>query len=187
MRTTRSSPAAYRGRFSEDGPACAFPPRAADHRQLPLQHFVADLLQGCSSTATWFPSASAWSSGRSPYGSPRGPDRRSTASSRCFCRRGTTSNTSSPSARRCSARPEGQERRHPPAPQCHAASRVRRGAVRPHREGRLRPAAQDDPQCAPGGFRGFRRRRHPFFTRRAEQLSVADFVVLTNWVAEHRA
>ena len=28
---------------------------------------------------------------------------------------------------------------------------------------------------------------HPFFTRRAEQLSVADFVALTNWVAEHRA
>ena len=27
---------------------------------------------------------------------------------------------------------------------------------------------------------------HPFFTRRAEQLSVADFVELTNWVAAHR-
>ncbi|WP_290535278.1 16S rRNA (adenine(1518)-N(6)/adenine(1519)-N(6))-dimethyltransferase RsmA [Alistipes sp.] len=28
---------------------------------------------------------------------------------------------------------------------------------------------------------------HPFFTQRAEQLSVADFVALTNWVAAHRA
>ena len=36
-------------------------------------------------------------------------------------------------------------------------------------------------------FGDFGGAEHPFFTRRAEQLSVADFVALTNWVAEHRA
>ena len=35
-------------------------------------------------------------------------------------------------------------------------------------------------------FGGFGGAEHPFFTQRAEQLSVADFVELTNWVAEHR-
>ena len=36
-------------------------------------------------------------------------------------------------------------------------------------------------------FGNFGGEEHPFFTQRAEQLSVADFVELTNWVAEHRA
>ena len=36
-------------------------------------------------------------------------------------------------------------------------------------------------------FGNFGDEEHPFFTQRAEQLSVADFVELTNWVAEHRA
>ena len=35
-------------------------------------------------------------------------------------------------------------------------------------------------------FGDFGGAEHPFFTQRAEQLSVADFVELTNWVAEHR-
>ncbi len=35
-------------------------------------------------------------------------------------------------------------------------------------------------------FGDFGGAEHEFFTRRAEQLSVADFVNLTNWVAEHR-
>ncbi|MBR6758892.1 MAG: 16S rRNA (adenine(1518)-N(6)/adenine(1519)-N(6))-dimethyltransferase RsmA, partial [Alistipes sp.] len=34
-------------------------------------------------------------------------------------------------------------------------------------------------------FGDFGGAEHPFFTQRAEQLSVADFVELTNWVAEH--
>ena len=36
-----------------------------------------------------------------------------------------------------------------------------------------------------GRLRRFRRVEHPFFTQRAEQLSVADFVELTRWVEEH--
>ena len=36
-------------------------------------------------------------------------------------------------------------------------------------------------------FGDFGGAEHPFFTQRAEQLSVADFVALTNWVAEHTA
>ena len=35
-------------------------------------------------------------------------------------------------------------------------------------------------------FGDFGGAEHPFFTRRAEQLSVADFVELTNWVSENR-
>ena len=35
-------------------------------------------------------------------------------------------------------------------------------------------------------FGDFGGAEHPFFTRRAEQLSVADVVELTNWVAAHR-
>ena len=35
-------------------------------------------------------------------------------------------------------------------------------------------------------FGDFGGAEHPFFTQRAEQLSVADFVELTNWVAEHK-
>lgn len=35
-------------------------------------------------------------------------------------------------------------------------------------------------------FGNFGGEEHPFFTQRAEQLSVADFVELTNWVAENR-
>ena len=34
-------------------------------------------------------------------------------------------------------------------------------------------------------FGNFGGEEHPFFTQRAEQLSVADFVELTNWVAQH--
>lgn len=37
------------------------------------------------------------------------------------------------------------------------------------------------------GFGNFGGAEHPFFTQRAEQLSVADFVELTNWVAENKA
>ena len=36
-------------------------------------------------------------------------------------------------------------------------------------------------------FGDFGGAEHRFFTQRAEQLSVADFVELTNWVAENRA
>ncbi|MEZ3443035.1 16S rRNA (adenine(1518)-N(6)/adenine(1519)-N(6))-dimethyltransferase RsmA [uncultured Alistipes sp.] len=36
-------------------------------------------------------------------------------------------------------------------------------------------------------FGNFGGEEHPFFSQRAEQLSVADFVELTRWVAEHRA
>ena len=35
-------------------------------------------------------------------------------------------------------------------------------------------------------FGDFGGAEHPFFTQRAEQLSVADFVQLTNWVAANR-
>lgn len=35
-------------------------------------------------------------------------------------------------------------------------------------------------------FGAFGGGEHPFFTRRAETLSVAEFVELTNWVADHR-
>jgi 16S rRNA (adenine1518-N6/adenine1519-N6)-dimethyltransferase len=35
-------------------------------------------------------------------------------------------------------------------------------------------------------FGNFGGNEHHFFTMRAEQLSVADFVELTNWVAENR-
>ena len=35
-------------------------------------------------------------------------------------------------------------------------------------------------------FGDFGGAEHPFFTQRAEQLSVADFVELTNWVSEHK-
>ena len=35
-------------------------------------------------------------------------------------------------------------------------------------------------------FGGFGGAEHPFFSKRAEQLSVADFVELTQWVAENR-
>ncbi len=35
-------------------------------------------------------------------------------------------------------------------------------------------------------FGAFGGEEHPFFSQRAEQLSVADFVELTNWVAEHK-
>lgn len=36
-----------------------------------------------------------------------------------------------------------------------------------------------------GVFGDFGGEEHPFFAKRAEQLSVADFVELTNWIAEH--
>ena len=56
---------------------------------------------------------------------------------------------------------EGQERRHPPAPQRHGASRLRRNPVREGGESLLRPAAQDDPQLAEVRVRRFRRGRAP--------------------------
>lgn len=37
------------------------------------------------------------------------------------------------------------------------------------------------------GFGNFGGAEHPFFTQRAEQLSVSDFVELTNWVAANRS
>ncbi len=35
-------------------------------------------------------------------------------------------------------------------------------------------------------FGDFGGAEHPFFSQRAERLSVRDFTELTNWVAEHR-
>ena len=50
--------------------------------------------------------------------------------------------------------------------------------------GQRRKMIRNALRAAFGDFGGA---EHPFFIRRAEQLSVADFVALTNWVAEHRA
>ena len=50
--------------------------------------------------------------------------------------------------------------------------------------GQRRKMIRNALRAAFGDFGGA---EHPFFTRRAEQLSVADFVALTNWVAGHRA
>ena len=49
--------------------------------------------------------------------------------------------------------------------------------------GQRRKMIRNSLRSAFGDFGGA---EHPFFTRRAEQLSVADFVELTNWVAAHR-
>lgn len=49
--------------------------------------------------------------------------------------------------------------------------------------GQRRKMIRNSLKSAFGDFGGA---EHPFFTRRAEQLSVADFVELTCWVAEHR-
>ncbi|MBE6181955.1 MAG: 16S rRNA (adenine(1518)-N(6)/adenine(1519)-N(6))-dimethyltransferase RsmA [Rikenellaceae bacterium] len=48
--------------------------------------------------------------------------------------------------------------------------------------GQRRKMIRNSLRAAFGNFGGA---EHPFFTQRAEQLSVADFVVLTNWVHEH--
>ena len=53
--------------------------------------------------------------------------------------------------------PEGQERRRPPAAECHAAAGVRRSAVHQGGESFVRTAAQDAAQFVEGGLRGFRR------------------------------
>ena len=50
--------------------------------------------------------------------------------------------------------------------------------------GQRRKMIRNALRAAFGDFGGA---EHPFFTRRAEQLSVADFVALTNWVAAHRS
>lgn len=50
--------------------------------------------------------------------------------------------------------------------------------------GQRRKMIRNALRAAFGDFGGA---EHPFFTRRAEQLSVADFVELTRWVAEHAA
>ena len=50
--------------------------------------------------------------------------------------------------------------------------------------GQRRKMLRNSLRSAFGDFHGA---EHPFFTKRAEQLSVADFVELTNWVAENRA
>lgn len=50
--------------------------------------------------------------------------------------------------------------------------------------GQRRKMLRNALRAAFGDFGGA---EHPFFTRRAEVLSVADFVELTNWVAEHAA
>lgn len=47
--------------------------------------------------------------------------------------------------------------------------------------GQRRKMIRNALRAAFGDFGG---EEHPFFTRRAEQLSVADFVALTNWVSE---
>ena len=49
--------------------------------------------------------------------------------------------------------------------------------------GQRRKMIRNSLKSAFGDFGGA---EHPFFTRRAEQLSVADFVELTCWVDEHR-
>ena len=49
--------------------------------------------------------------------------------------------------------------------------------------GQRRKMLRNSLKAAFGNFEG---REHRFFTRRAEQLSVADFVELTNWVAENK-
>ena len=48
--------------------------------------------------------------------------------------------------------------------------------------GQRRKMLRNALRAAFGDFGGA---EHPFFTQRAEQLSVGDFVALTNWVAEH--
>lgn len=48
--------------------------------------------------------------------------------------------------------------------------------------GQRRKMIRNALRAAFGDFAGA---EHPFFTRRAEQLSVADFVELTRWVADH--
>ncbi len=50
--------------------------------------------------------------------------------------------------------------------------------------GQRRKMLRNSLRTAFGDFGGA---EHPFFTQRAEQLSVADFVALTNWVAAHTA
>ena len=49
--------------------------------------------------------------------------------------------------------------------------------------GQRRKMLRNSLRSAFGDFGG---QEHPFFTKRAEQLSVADFVELTKWVAENR-
>ncbi len=49
--------------------------------------------------------------------------------------------------------------------------------------GQRRKMVRNALRAAFGDFGGA---EHPFFSRRAEQLSVADFVELTRWVGEHR-
>jgi 16S rRNA (adenine1518-N6/adenine1519-N6)-dimethyltransferase len=49
--------------------------------------------------------------------------------------------------------------------------------------GQRRKMLRNSLKAAFGNFGG---NEHRFFTMRAEQLSVADFVELTNWVAENR-
>ena len=49
--------------------------------------------------------------------------------------------------------------------------------------GQRRKMLRNSLRSAFGDFHGA---EHPFFTKRAEQLSVADFVELTKWVAENR-
>ena len=49
--------------------------------------------------------------------------------------------------------------------------------------GQRRKMLRNSLKSAFGDFGG---EEHRFFTMRAEQLSVADFVELTRWVAEHR-
>ena len=49
--------------------------------------------------------------------------------------------------------------------------------------GQRRKMLRNSLRSAFGDFHGA---EHPFFTKRAEQLSVADFVELTNWVAENK-
>ena len=50
--------------------------------------------------------------------------------------------------------------------------------------GQRRKMIRNALRAAFGDFGGA---EHPFFTRRAEQLSVGDFVALTNWVAANRS
>jgi 16S rRNA (adenine1518-N6/adenine1519-N6)-dimethyltransferase len=49
--------------------------------------------------------------------------------------------------------------------------------------GQRRKMLRNSLKAAFGNFGG---NEHKFFTMRAEQLSVADFVELTNWVAENK-
>ena len=87
--------------------------------------------------------------------------------------------------KRCSIRRPKSRARRASAPQRSGPARLRRTVVRPRGQGSFgqrRKMLRNSLRAAFGDFGGV---EHPFFTQRAEQLSVADFVELTRWVEEH--